>query len=435
MKVCYFGTYEAGYDRNRILISGLRQNGVEVIPCHVPLWEGLEHKTGSLKHPWRLAKLAASVALGYIQLLVRYARTPDHDVVIVGYLGHLDALLAKPLAWLRDKPVVLDVFISLYDTLVLDRQLFGQASVAARAARALDRWCCRAADLVLLDTDAHIRFFADVLGLPREKFRHILAGADDTVFYTTKRKAAIPSPFVVFHYSKFAPLHGIAHLLDAAEALRNESDIRFLLVGSGQLEQEVERRVGALNLPNVELRSWMQPEDLRETIQDAGACLGIFGDSGKAGRVIPNKVYQCLAAGGAVITRDSEGARELLTDGDNALLCKAADGAAIAAAILRLKMNPVLQQRLRRRGREVFLRRATPWRLGADLKEHLEALLSHSKERIEVERSRTMPRDRDSVVPPDNTPALDALVGDATASQADAEDSRKREDNCDKQME
>ena len=31
MKVLYFGSYDPGYARNRVLISGLKKNGVEVI--------------------------------------------------------------------------------------------------------------------------------------------------------------------------------------------------------------------------------------------------------------------------------------------------------------------------------------------------------------------------------------------------------------------
>ena len=33
LKILYFGFYDPNYARNSVLISGLRQNGVEVIEC------------------------------------------------------------------------------------------------------------------------------------------------------------------------------------------------------------------------------------------------------------------------------------------------------------------------------------------------------------------------------------------------------------------
>ena len=42
MRVCYFGTYSTGpgYPRNRVIIKGLRENGIEVVECHKEIWDG-----------------------------------------------------------------------------------------------------------------------------------------------------------------------------------------------------------------------------------------------------------------------------------------------------------------------------------------------------------------------------------------------------------
>ena len=45
----------------------------------------------------------------------------------------------------------------------------------------------------------------------------------------------------------------------------------------------------------------------------AHVVLGAFGSTAKAGRVVPHKVYQGLAAGRAVVTGDGRGVREVLT--------------------------------------------------------------------------------------------------------------------------
>jgi len=41
VRVCYFGTYRAGYSRNQIMQEGLRRNGVDLVTCQAPLWSGI----------------------------------------------------------------------------------------------------------------------------------------------------------------------------------------------------------------------------------------------------------------------------------------------------------------------------------------------------------------------------------------------------------
>jgi len=50
MRVCYFGTYDLNYSRNRILIEGLERNGIDVVECHVPLWQGTSDKVAAARH-------------------------------------------------------------------------------------------------------------------------------------------------------------------------------------------------------------------------------------------------------------------------------------------------------------------------------------------------------------------------------------------------
>ena len=63
-------------------------------------------------------------------------------------------------------------------------------------------------------------------------------------------------------------------------------------------------------------------------------CLGIFGDGAKARRVVPNKVFQGMAAGCAIVTSDTPPQRRLL--GDSAVLVPAGDADALAGALLAL---------------------------------------------------------------------------------------------------
>jgi glycosyltransferase involved in cell wall biosynthesis len=366
LRVCYFGTFESDYDRNRILIRGLRELGAEVVICHSPVLERRRHKTRVLKSAPALAGVAGRMLFAYAGLARRYMKMPDHDVMIVGYLGHVDAIVGSALARRRGKPMVFDAFISLYDTLTQDRGMLSRGGLPSRLLSWLDKTACARADAVLLDTLAHAEYFHEELGVPLSKLHRVRVGADDAVFQPRAGGLSRGKPFTVLHYSKFAPLHGVEHILGAARELAAE-DVRFLLVGGGQLEEEIDASIRTLQLSNVERIDWLRPEELCVRIGEADCCLGIFGDSAKASRVVPNKIYQSMAAGGAIVSGDTPATREVLTDGHDALLCPVADGHAIAQAIRTLRDDPELRARLARNAVETFQAIATPRRVAAEL--------------------------------------------------------------------
>src|SRR3990172_8555409 len=125
LRVCYFGTYtlEEGYPRNRVMIEGLRKNGVEVIECHENLWEGTDEKLKGIKELSATWKFLWKLLRTYIRLIFRFRQAGYYDVIIVGYAGHFDIFLARLLNLFRRKPVIFDAFLSLYDTAVMDRQI------------------------------------------------------------------------------------------------------------------------------------------------------------------------------------------------------------------------------------------------------------------------------------------------------------------------
>jgi glycosyltransferase involved in cell wall biosynthesis len=90
---------------------------------------------------------------------------------------------------------------------------------------------------------------------------------------------------------------------------------------------------------------------------DSHVCLGVFGTSGKAQRVIPNKVFDALATARPALTADTEGVREVLVHGDNAYLCPPGDPGALAEAITALKCDEELRNRIAQRGHELFRER------------------------------------------------------------------------------
>ena len=367
MRVCYFGTYEKDYPRNRVIIQGLRGNGVEVVECHYPLWERVSDKTGNYLAFLNLIMLFFRAVVGYASLSYRYFRSGSFDVVMVGYIGQLDVLWVKLLNVFHHKPVVFNPLISLYDTLVTDRQIYAKGSMPAKALYSLDKWSMKLADLVILDTHAHIEYITELFDLDPKKFIRVFVGADDKIFYRRDDRPREDGLFRVLFFGKFIPLHGIHHILYAAKELDNNQEIRFQIIGRGQLSKEIHKLAEILQLRNVDFIDWVDYEDLPQYIHDADVCLGIFGDSGKAQRVIPNKVFQCLAMEKPVVTSLSPASLELMVSGHHGILCEPPFTEAIKESIQQLKQNVLLRQRLAVNGGKLFQENLNSIRLASEL--------------------------------------------------------------------
>jgi len=383
-RICFFGTYEREYIRNWTLREGLRRSGWDIQECHVPIWEKTINKTGRYLGPLSLIFRTIELMLAYILLIVKYFFClRKYDVMIVGYIGHLD----MPLAWLLTRfprrPLVFSPLISLYDTLVHDRASFSDRSVMSQFLRWMDRWTCARADLVLLDTFAHIDYFVETFKLPRNRFERVLVGAREMVEDSATsgervgdHRGAVPGSdevepidpkaFRVIYTGKFTPLHGLTYMLKAAYLLRNEPDIEFYFVGTGQLVDEIHETARRLALENVQFKDWAPYEKLAGLIAESMVCLGIFGETDKAHRVIPAKVFAALSYGKAVITANTPGSRELLKDGENAILCDAGDAESLASAILRAKNDPELLRIVEEGGKRTFSEYASVDRIGED---------------------------------------------------------------------
>ena len=107
-----------------------------------------------------------------------------------------------------------------------------------------------------------------------------------------------PAAFRALFVGKLIPLHGVETILAAA---RLAPEIAFRVVGSGQLDALLHDRPA-----NVEWVEWIDYELLPAELHAAGCALGVFGTSGKAGRVIPNKAFQALACGTPLVTADTD---------------------------------------------------------------------------------------------------------------------------------
>lgn len=338
MRVVFWGTYDTGKPRVRILRQGLRLNGVEVLECHAELWGGIEDKS-QVKGISRWLGLFGRALIAYPLLVWRYMCMPRHDVVMVVYPGLVDLFVLRAFAWLRRTPLAWDWFLSAYDTIVLDRRLLNPHNPVAWSIRGIEWLATRLANAVFMDTAAHAKRMEGLFGLSAGALGHVWVGVEREHFDTDVGTPSDTPPrdsteLNVLFYGQFIPLHGIPTIIAAAGLLRDEP-VRWLLIGRGQETSRIRSLLRRSALPKLQWIEWVEYGELRQALTRADVVLGIFGTSDKAASVIPNKVFQILAARRPLITRDSPAIRELVSHDPPAVqLLPAGDAAALAAAVM-----------------------------------------------------------------------------------------------------
>ncbi len=365
MKVCFIAGREPAYTRNAMLLKALRRKGIEVVEC-----------TDSAKtYPQRYAS-----ALG------RFLREDraSCDIVMVGFFGQP---LMPVVNRLTDRPIVMDAFLSAYDTMCFERQRFRPTSRMGRFFFWLDRHACTLASRVLLDTNAHVDYFRHSFGLEATRLSRLLVGADETVFFP-RPEFSSSGRTKVFYCCGYLPVHGTDHVVRAAKMLERYPDIDFEIVGAGPLANRTKRLAAGLGCKNLHFTDWVPYEELPARIEGADICLaGHFSDIDKARRVIPGKTYQFIAMKKPIIAGDCPANRELFSQRENAMLVDLARPEAIVRGVLELREDRTLRERIAGNGYETFLHHCTVDVIGDELKALLQSLLGHRPNPQPIESS------------------------------------------------
>ncbi len=344
--VLWWGRFDPDYSRNRILRDAFTALG----------WQS------------RAFRPLAS-ALGAVEAGLRGLPAPD--LVFVPCFRQRDIAAARRFSRARGVPLLVDPLISAYDKQVFERAKFPEQSPRARRLRSWEQGLLQSADAVLTDTPAHARFFAETLGVAAAKLHVVPVGAEQPLF--TPAPHPPNDPIEVLFFGSFLALQGPEVIVAAARRYRGPA-VRWRLVGRGPLLADCQAL--AAGLDTVEFHDWLPYAQLPGAIRRADILLGVFGASAKAGRVIPNKVFQALACGQPLITRSAPAyPPELAAEPASGIAwVPPNDPAALADAVRALAERPGQLAELGARARASYERYFSAGRIVADLGAALAAL-------------------------------------------------------------
>ncbi|GAA2902959.1 hypothetical protein GCM10010472_71450 [Pseudonocardia halophobica] len=297
-RVLYLAVHDITYPRNRRIRSYLSENyGIDSESTE------LEQHGGYLRRSVRM-------------LIAGLRRSNNIGAVVLAEFNVQYWWIGYIIGRFRRVPVITDRFVGLYETNVEDWQRFSSRSIKARAHGLFDTLAVRFADYVLIDTE--VRAMELRSQTSRARVFSLPVGAPDWAVPRPRARSA-SDPLKILYYGNYIPLHGLSTVMAAAETLaRTGKTFALTMVGDGELRGEIESafRRGTAS-EHVSFLDPVPEHQLSEIISEHDVVLGIFGDSRKAASVIANKVWQGLACGRTVITRNSHALGEIasLTEG------------------------------------------------------------------------------------------------------------------------
>ena len=202
----------------------------------------------------------------------------------------------------------------------------GRAEKAERCIQALCDRIYRHASFVAVTSPG----MAEVIssrGVQESKITYVSNWADEARFHPLPAPAATPDlgprrTFTVMYAGAMGEVQGLEVVLDAAELLRHNLQVGFLLVGSGVAEADLKIAVQRRGLTNVTFAPPQPAERMAEVLSQGDIQLICLRDLPLTLRTLPSKLVATLAAARPVIGS---------VGGDAARVIRAANAGYIAA--------------------------------------------------------------------------------------------------------
>ncbi len=270
-------------------------------------------------------------------------RVKDVDLVLGTTPPIFQAVSALVVASLRGKPFLLEVR-DLWPEFGISMGVLKNPLIIALS-RWLENFLYKRADHILVNSPAY-REYMLAKGVPDNKVTYIAYGTDVDMFNPSidgssiRKELRVEDKFVVLYAGALGQANDIDTLLRAAERLKKEERIRFVLFGDGKERARLETDAKNKDLHNVIFAGTRPKKDMPLIVASADACLAILQDIPAFRTTYPNKVFDYMAAGRASIIVIDGITRELIEVSQGGVYVHPADDAMLAQKILELSQDP-----------------------------------------------------------------------------------------------
>ena len=307
---------------------------------------------------------AIRYVLCFIKQLWFGLRTKDVDVVYLVSTPPIQGLIGAVLKKIRKVPFVYNLQDVFPDSMV-GAGMTKENSLLWKIGRKIENFTYRHADKIIVISED---FRQNLLrkGVPNHKIEVVYNWVDTDVVYPINQQDNIlyedlgltrDNKFRVVYAGNFGLAQNIDVIIDAAEKLKQYSDIQFLLFGQGETYDSYKEEVAKKRLNNIVFHP-LQSVDKVKYVYSIGN-LGIVSCKPGIGKgAFPSKTWSILAAGVPVIA-NYDGDTDLqcvLTNNKLGMFSQSGNSNQMAEAILQMYKDPQLCREYGRNAREYVLK-------------------------------------------------------------------------------
>jgi len=230
-------------------------------------------------------------------------------------------------------------------------------------------WLTRKLELFLYERAAYIivnspayKIYLVNKGVHERKVTLVANGVDGAMFdpeelgEDIRRQFGLNGKFVVVYTGALGLANDIGNILKAAQHVRNDTSIHFLLVGDGKERNELELLASALGLVNVTFTGAKPKSQIPDFLAASNVCVATLQNIPMFTTTYPNKVFDYMAAGRPTILAIDGVIRQVIEEARGGIFVSPGDDTDLAKAILYLKGNPDIASEMGRAARDYVVR-------------------------------------------------------------------------------
>jgi putative colanic acid biosynthesis glycosyltransferase WcaI len=346
------------------------RDGVRV----VRVWSYVSENKGFLR------RILAQISFGCLAPLLGGKEVGRPDIIIVQSPPLFDAIAGRMLAWLKRCPFIF-VVSDIWPESAVQLGMLNNRLMIWLSER-LEWSTYRKAGAVWVVTEG-IRQRLIKRGLSPDHMFLLTNGVDTTKFRPMPQSHARArldwdDRYTVLYAGTHGLAHGLTTVLDAAESIRDRTDIRFVLVGDGATKADLVAQAQRRNLDNIEFLDSQPHELMPVLLAAADVCLVPLRKVPLFEGALPSKMYEIMACGRPIVLGVNGEARQLTeVEAGASFYVEPEDPTALVSGIFHMKEHPELAEILGKRGRALVEARFDRDQLSTVLEGHIAALLGN----------------------------------------------------------